>query len=262
MKLKSLDDVYVVSDKLAPVSKDQLDRARAALDTEFPPGYDDFMLKFGKGDYSAYLRPYDPGRVVSELSSNRESLATDYWTEGELRLTDAERTTLVPFADTIDGDMFAFLPKKPKQIFVLPRQSQELFKTGPTFIHLLNWAASSGEIAQPFDLKFFQPWNENASLRLNSPGHPYEVDEMETLFKTIGSPDYQVPGKNPDSIDFFIRKYGAHLNYLLMDGYQQFIVEFDSHSAAQFLPLLTSALAGKGFQITEHNRVNPLPNLS
>ena len=85
---------------------------------------------------------------------------------------------------------------------------------------------------------------------------------METLFKTIGSPDYRVRGKNPDSIDFFIRKYGAHLNYLVMDNYQQFIVEFDSDSTAEFLPLLTSGLAGKGFQITEHNRVDPLPNLS
>jgi hypothetical protein len=262
MKLKSLDNIYVVSDKLAPVSQVQLDKARATLDTEFPPGFDEFMLKFGKGEYSGYLRPYDPDSIVSELSSNRESLATDFWTEGDLRLTDAERASLIPFADTIDGDMFAFLPKKPKQIFVLPRQNQELFKTGPTFIHLLNWVTDSGNIVERIDLRSFQPWNEHASLRMISPEHAYEVDEMETLFKTIGSPDYQVRGKKPDSIDFFIRKYGAHLSYLLMDDYQQFIAEFDFDSTARFLPLLTSALAGKGFQITEHNRVDPLPNLS
>jgi hypothetical protein len=262
MKLKSLDNIYVVSDKRAPVSQDQLNTARATLDTEFPPGFDEFMLKFGKGEYAGYLRPYDPDRIVSELSSNRESFETDFWTEGELRLTDAERASLIPFADTIDGDYFAFLPKKPKQIYVLPRQSQTLFKTGPTFIHLLNWVTESGEIVERIDLKSFQPWNEHASLRMISPEHAYEVDEMETLFKTIGSADYQVRGKKPDSIDFFIRKYGAHLSYLLMGDYQQFIVGFDSDSTAQFLPLLTSALTGKDFQISEHSGVDPLPDLS
>src|SRR5215813_1851239 len=185
MKLKSLDNIYVVSDKRAPVSQEQFDTARASLDTEFPPGFDDFMLKFGKGEYAGYLRPYDPDRIVSELSSNRESFETDFWTEGDLRLTDAERAALIPFADTIDGDMFTFLPKKPKQIFVLPRQNQQLFKTGPTFIHLLNWVTESGEIVERIDLKSFQPWNEHASLRMISPAHAYEVHEMETLFKTI-----------------------------------------------------------------------------
>src|SRR6267142_2741425 len=131
MKLKSLDDVYVVSDKLAPVSQQQLDRARAALDTEFPPGYDDFMLKFGKGDYSAYLRPYDPDRVVSELSSNRENFATDYWTEGELRLTDAERTSLIPFADTIDGDMFRLPSEKAKTDFCAASAEPGAFQNRP-----------------------------------------------------------------------------------------------------------------------------------
>jgi len=262
MKLKSLDNIYVVSDKLAPVSQEQLDRAQTTLDTEFPPGFGEFMLKFGMGEYSGYLRPYGPDLIVSELSANRENFVTDYWTEGKLRLTDAERAALIPFADTIDGDMFAFLPKKPKQIYVLPRQSQQLFKTGPTFIHLLNWVTESGEIVEPIDLKSFQPWNENSSLRMISPEHAHDVDEMEALFKTIGSADYRVRGKKPDSIDFFILKYGAHLSYLLMDDYQQFIVGFDSDSAAEFLPLLTSALADKGFQITEHNRVDPLPNLS
>jgi hypothetical protein len=262
MKLKSLDDIYIVSDKLVPVTQEQLDSARAALGTEFPPGFDEFMLKFGKGDYAGYLRPYNPERIVSELSSNREAFATDYWTEGKLRLTDAERAALIPFADTIDSDMFAFLPKKPEQIFVLPRQSQELFKTGPTFIHLLNWAANSGELVEPFDLKYFQPWNENASLRLNNPARAYDVDEIESFFKTIGAPDYRVRGKKQQSIDFFIRKYGAHLSYLLMDDYQQFIVGFDSPCAAQFLSLLTRALAGKGFQIAEHNNLAVLPDFS
>jgi hypothetical protein len=260
MKLKSLDNIYTVSEKRVPVSQEQLDKARVTLDTEFPPGFDEFMLKFGKGEYAGYLRPYDPDRIVSELSSNRENFVTDYWTEGKLRLNDAERASLIPFADTIDGDMFAFLPKKPKQIFVLPRQNQQLFKTGPTFVHLLNWVTDSGEIVERIDLKSFQPWNEHSSLRMISPEHAYEVDEMEALFKTIGSADYRA--KKPGSIDFFILKYGAHLSYLLMDDYQQFIVGFDSDSAAEFLPRLTLALAGKGFQITEHNRVDPLPSLS
>src|SRR5437588_8484514 len=109
MRLNSLDEIYLVSDKLVPVSQDQIDRAQTALGTSFPRGYDEFMLRFGKGDFSGYLRPYDPDRVVADLRSNREWLASDFWEDGDLRLTPAERSQLITFADTIDSDMFAFL---------------------------------------------------------------------------------------------------------------------------------------------------------
>jgi hypothetical protein len=262
MNLKSFDNIYVVSDKLVPVSQDQLDRARAALRSDFPPGYDEFMLKFGKGDFSGYVRPYDPDRIVSELSSNREWLSHDCWNEGNLRLTRAERETLILFADTIDSDSFAFLPGRPKEIFVLPRHKQLLFKIGPTFLDLLNWVLSSGKIVQPFENAFFQPWNDYSSLRFDNPTCTYELDQMKAIFESVASPDYVVFGKKERSIEYFIRKFGAHLSYLLLDGYDQFIVYFDADSADKFLPILTSALGGKGFRITEHNRVAALPDLS
>ena len=262
MKMRSIDEIYVVSDKLVPLSQEQFERARLALETEFPAGYDQFMLKFGKGDFSGYLRPYDPDRVVSELASNRELLTEDYWDRGKLRLTREERMKLILFADTIDSDLFAFPPGAPKEIFVLPRQDNQIFKTGPTFLDLLNWVADSGEIVQPFRAKFFQPWNDGASLRLDNPNNPHDVAQMKAIFESIGSADYVVLGEKEESIDFFVRKFGAHLSYLHLDRYTQFIVSFDHESAPQFLSLLTRALAGKGFRITEHHRVAPLPDLS
>jgi hypothetical protein len=262
MKLNSIDDIYIVSNKLVPVSPTQFDRARVALGTEFPQGFVQFMLKFGKGDLSGYLRPYDPDRITGELASNREWFAKDFWEDGELRLTPEERANLIPFADTIDSDAFAFLPGAPEKIFVLPRQDNRLFETGPTFLKLLNWVANSGELVRPFELGFFQPWNDNASIRLDNPSHNYDLDQMKAIFESIGAPDNVVLGEEEESIDFFIRKYGAHINYLLLDEYTQFIVSFDYEAAQEFLLLLTRALAGKGFRITEHNRVDTLPDLS
>ena len=194
-QMRSIDEIYVVSDNLVPPSQEQFERARLALQTEFPPGYDQFMLKFGKGSFSGYLRPFGPEGVVSELASNRELLVQDYWDRGKLRLTREERIKLVPFADTIDGDLFAFPPGAPNEIFVLPRQDDQIFKTGPTFLDLLNWVADSGQIVQPFRAKFFQPWNDCASLRLDNPNNPHDLAQMKAIFESIGSADYFVSGE-------------------------------------------------------------------
>lgn len=262
MKLNSLDEVYVVSQRLVSVSQAQMDRAKAALGTEFPAGFEEFILRFGKGDFSGYLRPYDPGRIVDELASNREWVSHDFWEDGELQLTREERTRLVLFADTIDSDAFAFLPGAPEEVFVLPRHQSRLFETGPTMLDLINWTVTSGEVVRPFSQKFFQPWNDYASLRFNAAEGTYELNQMQAIFETIGSADYMVIGEGEESIDYFIQKFGAHFNYLLLDGYEQFIVTFDYNCTAEFLPLLTHALAGKGFRIAEHNRVDTLPDLS
>jgi hypothetical protein len=85
---------------------------------------------------------------------------------------------------------------------------------------------------------------------------------MQAIFQSIGPSDYMVLGEEEESIDYFIQKFGAHFNYLLLNAYEQFIVTFDADCAAEFLPVLARALAGKGFRITEHNRVDTLPDLS
>lgn len=259
MKLNSFNEIYVVSDKLVAVPATQFDRARIALDTDFPRGFEEFVLKFGKGDFSGYLRPYDPERIARDLQSNREWLSHDFWEDGALRLAREDRARLILFADTIDSDAFAFLPGNPEEIFVLPRHATKLFKIGPTFLDLLNWVLGSGELAQPSDLRFFQPWNEYSSLRFDNSTRAYELDEMATIFERVGTANHTVRGQ--DSIDYFIQKYGAHLNYLLLDSYDQFIVRFDQDSASEFVPLLQRALAGKGFRVTEHNRIATLPDL-
>ncbi len=87
MPLDSLNAIYLVSNNLVPVSREQIDHAQTALRTTFPSGYDEFMLRFGKGD----LRPYDPDRVVAELATNREMLNPDFWDEVALVTTQTAR---------------------------------------------------------------------------------------------------------------------------------------------------------------------------
>lgn len=261
MKLDSIDDIYVVSQRLVSVSQAQVDLAKTALGTEFPPGFEEFILRFGIGDVSGYLRPYDPDRIVKELDSNREWLSHDFWEDGELRLPRADRVRLILFADTIDSDAFAFLPGAPEEVFVLPRHETKLFQIGPTMLDVMNWTMTSGEIVRPFAQRFFQPWNNYASLRLNSEKGVHESNQMQAIFQSIGRADYMVLSEGDVSIDYFIQDFGVHFNYSILHTYEQFIVTFDSDCTEQFLPILTRTLAGKGFRVTEHNRLDTLPDL-
>jgi hypothetical protein len=260
--LRSFEDIYLVSDRTAPITKDEIRLAQDFLGTAFPDGYEEFMLRFGEGDFSGYFRPYPPNRIVKELSSNREHLSNDFWDDGELRVSLRQREQLVVFADTIDSDCFAFSPAKPSDIYLFPRQDTKVFQPGKSFLDVLNWVSSAGKTVQPFKCFFFQPWNDGASLRLKRSGRDFSLDEMMAIFQNLGSPDYAAVDKEARTIDFFLRNYGAHLSYLLMDRYAQFIIGFDSKSADEFLPLLTAALCGKSFTISESKRIERLPDLS
>lgn len=262
MKFDSLDDIYVVSERLVPVSREQIDRARAALKTDFPCGYDEFMLRFGKGDFSGYLRPHDPDRILDGLVSNREWLGHNYWDAKDSGFPSGAGANLVLFADTIDSDAFAFLPGKPEVIYVFPRHESRIYRVGRSFLELLNWVANSGIVVQAFERGFFQPWNDFASIRIHNPHRTLSCSEMTTLFQRIGAADHLIVGREVELIDYFIRRYGAHLNYLVMRDYVQFIIHFDSASAAEFSALLSRSLKGHGFRITEHANITHLPNLS
>ncbi|EEF61482.1 SMI1/KNR4 family protein [Pedosphaera parvula] len=251
--LTSFQELYCVSNKTAPVTTEELRSAEASIGTAFPAGYAELMLTFGEGDIDGYIRPYRPQRIVEELKMTREALAYDFWEEGTIRLTPEQKARLVPFADTIDSDLLAFLPEKPSEIYAFPRHKTELFKLGPSFLDVVNWVSSSGIIVQPFECTFFQPWNDYASLRLDHPSAYFEIEEMKSIFENLGRPDLLTVKEQ--SIDFFLRNYGARLSYLLHNDYLQFIVNFDSETADDFLSLLKTVLRDTGFQVTESNRV-------
>jgi len=141
--ITSFDAIYVVSDHIVPVTKAELQAARKSIGGEFPPGYDEFNLKFGIGEFSDYLRPYGPSRVVEQLDDNRKMIVADFWTDGEMQLDADEMAQLVIFADTIDSDLFAFHPATPSDIIVLPRHKSKLYNIGPTV-----WICSIGSATQ------------------------------------------------------------------------------------------------------------------
>jgi hypothetical protein len=261
MKLNSLNDIYLVSERTVSILPEEIETAKSILGTRFPPGYDEFMLRFGVGDFAGYLRPYPPSRVVRELKENRDRSAQDFWVGAGVKISRNERAELIPFADTIDADSFAFHPRNVGEIYVFPRHDDKIYKVGPSLLGLLEWVATSGTTVQPFSTAFFQPWNDYASLRLENSKRKLTCEEMKVIFQSIGVHSHLIEGEDGNSIDYFIRGYGAHLNYLRLNAYAQFIIRFDQDSAPAFVNRLEEAVAGKGFKITEHHRVRVLPNL-
>ena len=103
MKLNSFDHIYIVSERFVPISMAKHQRAEGAPGTESPRGFGEFIVKFGKEDFGGYL--------VSELATNRESLAPDFWDDSTanfrppltralagkgFRITEHNRTATLP----------------------------------------------------------------------------------------------------------------------------------------------------------------------
>jgi hypothetical protein len=250
-KFETIGKLYCVSDKIVPVSKEEIQKAEENIGGHFPAGYGECLLKFGEGEIANYIHPFSPKQVVDELEYYREILLEDFWDDGSIQLDDREKNKLVVFADTIDGDLFAFDPGKAGCIYCFPRNDTVIFKLGPTFEDMIKWASQSEMLTGPFACTFFQPMNNYASIRFKHSGTKHTVSEMKTVFETIGDADH-ISMEWAESLHYFIKKFGAHLDYSIFNYDDiQFVVTFDSETAVKFLPLLAAGLMGRSFTVSE-----------
>lgn len=184
----TFDDTYVITAKRETSSLDQVADAERQLGVQFPTGYAEFVTELGTGLYCNYVRVYAPDRILSELNAFRERVGTFYfWDEGENLLPPERVVGCVVVADTVVGDEIVFHPDDPGQLFVLPRELDEVFAVGADLESALTWLCGSGKLTAPIGFRWFESLVDRQHVRLSGPG---TLGEISAALFALGVHDH------------------------------------------------------------------------
>ncbi len=244
-----MNEIYLVSEKLARIPESAFDSAEEHLGCALPPTFKEFMRQFGEGDICGYIRPYHPERIIGQTKIHAE-----YLRDGQVKslgVTTEYARDLIAVADTIDSDLIFFHPSDVNTYILFPRHKSTAFRIGGSFEALVRSIGSDDVIVEPFEGYYFQPWNGFGTVRFSRDMPRLTLPEMTDLFSSISKADYVIVAS--ESIDYFIRRCGAHLQYLNMRNgeYLQFIVQFDQASEQLFLEQFAKVFGGMGFSVSE-----------
>ena len=156
-----IDDIRIVNEPLVLSTPAEVDALETKLWITFPEGYRDFMTRLGEGVLAASLiRIYPPWRIERELSEWRRRIHRYwFWDEGRELLPKERALECVIIGDTLNGDELVFHPTRPGRLFVLPRDSEKIFEAGGDLLSAIEWVCTSGELAEPFDERDFEPFD-------------------------------------------------------------------------------------------------------
>jgi hypothetical protein len=139
------DDVYLVSERLNPLSPNQAQGIRKIIPTP-PVGYEDFLCNFGTGTYCDELIVWAPRMVAEMLEELRPLLLDsidmfrDYGPVPDLRYNE-----MIPIANSLNGDHFVVMPPDTTEIFMIPRHDDAVYSLPDGFLDLFNWKRSHHE---------------------------------------------------------------------------------------------------------------------
>ncbi len=138
------DDVYLVSDKLALATADQIRAAEQALATRFPAGYREYVTTLGAGFLNGRARVVPPSEIVDQTIEFRDRMhflygdATDghdpfHQFETGLDLLQPERLfECILVIDAGDGHEIIYHPDTPDALFLLPHEQDGIYSVGRT----------------------------------------------------------------------------------------------------------------------------------
>lgn len=172
-----LDDIRLVSTRLAPSAPTEVAAAEAALGCRFPAGYAEYVERFGEGELGHFLGVYPPAQVLEARATWQERI-TEYWfwEPGSSGATPERIREGVVVAGSFDGDELCFHPDDPDTLFVLPRNSDDVHRVGPGLLPALDWMLTSGVLttAQPGPPDF-EPGQHRSEVRRPVSGDLEEV---------------------------------------------------------------------------------------
>ncbi len=156
-----IEDVKVVGKPLAVATAADVDALASRLWITFPAGYREYVTRLGEGVLGgSFVRIYPPWRIEKELPEWRRRISK-YWFWDECReLLPKERALeCVIIGDTVNGDELVFHPSRPNRLFVLPRDSEQVFDAGDDLLTAIEWMCTSGEVVEPFRERNFEPFD-------------------------------------------------------------------------------------------------------
>jgi hypothetical protein len=141
----------------------QVQGAEAALNTQFPSGYAEFVTRYGRGVLGGLVRIYTPDSLINGPNNVREWRARidEYWfwdASADL-LPKARALECIVVADTVGGDELAFHPSEPNRLLVFPHDFDEIYVAGTTGLEAaVDWFFTSGVLDEPFEDDSFEPY--------------------------------------------------------------------------------------------------------
>ncbi len=131
----------------------------------FPDGYHDYVTRLGEGLLGgSFVRIYPPGRIEKDLTEWRRRIHKYwFWDAGRDVLPKERAIECIIIGDTVNGDELLFHPTRPVQLFVLPRDSEQVFDAGPDVLSAVEWMCASGKLVEPFAERDFEPFDSRAN---------------------------------------------------------------------------------------------------
>ncbi|MDR0781168.1 MAG: SMI1/KNR4 family protein [Pseudomonadales bacterium] len=159
--MMKIEDIKIIETPLVLASPAEVDALAARLWVTLPSGYREYVTQLGEGILGGSLvRIYPPWRVEKELSEWRRRIDKYwFWDAGREKLPKERALECIVIADTLNGDELVFHPSRPDRLFVLPRQSEQIFEVGGDLLSAIEWMCSSGELTEPFSEREFEPFD-------------------------------------------------------------------------------------------------------
>jgi hypothetical protein len=178
-----LEDVRVVGKPLVLATAAEVDALASRLWITFPSGYREYVTRLGEGVLGgSFVRVYPPWRVENEVQGWRRRVNKYwFWDQGRDRLPKERALECVIIGDTVNGDELVFHPCRPNRLFVLPRDSEQVFDAGGDLLAAVEWMCTSGELVEPFDERNFEPFDSRAESEGRETGAAAVDPEGESL---------------------------------------------------------------------------------
>lgn len=134
------------------------------LNVTFDEDYKEYVLTYGSGILGGtYVRVYLPETIVLTLEEWKNRIKEYwFWDEGKEILTKDEVLKSIRIGDTFDGDEIILLNS---QYYILPRNSEMIYKAGNTLEEAITWLCSSGILTEAFTEREFEPFDPEEFMK-------------------------------------------------------------------------------------------------
>jgi hypothetical protein len=156
-----LEDIRIVGEPLVLATPADVDGLESRLWIAFPEGYRDYVTRLGEGILGgSFIRIYPPWRIENEIAEWRRRINKYwFWDEGRHVLPKERALECVIIGDTRSGDEIVFHPARINRLFVMPRDSEQVFDAGNDLLSAIEWMCTSGELVEPFPERNFEPFD-------------------------------------------------------------------------------------------------------
>lgn len=134
------------------------------LNVTFDEDYKEYVLTYGSGILGGtYVRVYLPETIVLTLEEWKNRIKEYwFWDEGKEVLIKDEVLNSIRIGDTFDGDEIILLNS---QYYILPRNSEMIYKAGNTLEEAITWLCSSGILTEAFTEREFEPFDPEEFMK-------------------------------------------------------------------------------------------------